>query len=118
VASSLKYCDTDREERVVTQVIRKTFHSLVRSMRRGVHIYRVPTRLALVACVIAAAIPAVVAFTRDVDAATPSSETPLSVATPAVVRTPAWTSEAAHSASMLIVGALLIGAASAIRRAA
>ena len=118
MASSLNYCDTDREMRVVTQVIRKTLHTFARAMRRGVHIYRVPTGLALVACVMAAAIPAVVAFTRDVDAATPSSETQLAVATPAVVRTPGWTSEAAHSASMLVVGTLLIGAASAIRRAA
>jgi hypothetical protein len=99
-------------------VIRKTFHTFARTMRKTVHISRVPIRLAIVACVMAAAIPAVVAFTRDVDAATPSSETPLAVATPAVLRTPAWTSEAAHSASMLVVGALLIGAASAIRRAA
>jgi hypothetical protein len=118
VASSLNLCDTDREERVVTQVIRKTFHTFARTMRRGVHIYRVPTRLALVGCVMAAAIPVVIAFTRDVDAATPTNETPLAVATPAVVRTPAWTSGAAHSASMLVVGTLLIGAAAAIRRAA
>lgn len=118
VASSLNLSTSDREMRVVTQVIRKTLHTIVRTLRTGVHIYRAPTRMLLVACVMAAAIPAVVVFTRGVDAAAASAEAPLAVATPAVVRAPAWTSGAAHSASMLVVGSLLIGAASAIRRAA
>jgi hypothetical protein len=117
VASSLNHCDATAKLRVDTQVIRKTLHRIARSLGKGVHIHRVPTRVALVVCVMAAAIPALVAFTRDVDAATTAADTQLAVATPAV-RTPAWSPEAAHSASMLIVGSLLIGAASAIRRAA
>jgi hypothetical protein len=117
VASSLNQCDATAKLRVDTQVIRKTLHRIARSLGKGVHIHRVPTRVALVLCVMAAAIPALVAFTRDVDAATTTADTQLAVATPAV-RTPAWSPEAAHSASMLIVGSLLIGAASAIRRAA
>jgi hypothetical protein len=118
VASALNHCQPTAKLRVVTQVIRKTLHKIARSLGKGVHIHRVPTRVALVLCVMAAAIPALVAFTRDVDAATATADTQLAaVATPAV-RTPAWSPEAAHSASMLIVGTLLIGAASAIRRAA
>lgn len=117
LASALNHCQPTAKLRVVTQVIRKTLHKIARSLGKGVHIHRVPTRVALVLCVMAAAIPALVAFTRDVDAATATADTQIAVATPAV-RTPAWSPEAAHSASMLIVGTLLIGAASAIRRAA
>jgi hypothetical protein len=88
------------------------------TVTRAVHRYRVPTRMALAACVMAAAIPALVAFSREADAAA-TVESELAVATPAVMSTtPGWTSDAAHSASMLIVGTLLIGVGSAIRRAA
>ena len=118
VASSLNQSLVNREMRVVTQVIRKTLHTIARTLRKAVHIYRAPTRMLAVACVMAAAIPAVVVFTRGVDAAAASAEAPIAIATPAVVRGPGWTSGAAHSASMLVVGSLLIGAASAIRRAA
>ena len=106
--------------RAATPVIGNKLHTIGRMLRKRVLNHRAPKRLALIACVMAAAIPALVAFTRDVDAAatTPTAETQLAVATPAVVGTPVLSPDAAHCASMLVVGTLLIGAASAIRRAA
>jgi hypothetical protein len=101
-------------------LVRKVIHKVMNTVTRAVHLYRVPTRMALAACVVAAAIPALVAFSREADAAA-TVESELAVATPAVMSTtpPGWgTSDAAHSASMLIVGTLLIGVGSAIRRAA
>ena len=99
-------------------MVRKVLHKVMNTVTRAVHLYRVPTRMALAACVIAAAIPALVAFSREADAAA-TVESELAVATPAVMSTtPGWTSDAANSASMLIVGTLLIGVGSAIRRAA
>jgi negative regulator of sigma E activity len=98
-------------------LVRKVLHKVMNAVTRAVHLYRVPTRMALAACVMAAAIPALVAFSREADASA-TVESELAVATPAVMSPPGWTSDAAHSASMLIVGTLLIGVGSAIRRAA
>jgi hypothetical protein len=70
-----------------------------------------------VACVFAAAIPALVAFSREADAASDTTEAPVAVTAPAAIAAP-WSSDAAHSFSMLVVGTLLISAGSALRRAA
>ena len=118
LAPSLNWSCNDRKERAETLVIRKRLHRMARTMRSTFPIRRVPTRTALVLCVMAAAIPALIFFSREVDAAGTHADAQMAVVTTAVSRTPAWGSDAVHSISMLAVGSLLIGAGSAIRRAA
>jgi hypothetical protein len=100
-----------------TGVMGKTLRTMARSMESALHWRRTPARLAIAACVVIAALPALIAFSRDVDAASRTVETSVVVATPTAIQAPA-SSSAAHSLSMLMVGALLISAGSAIRRAA
>jgi hypothetical protein len=82
-----------------------------------VHIRFGRTCAALVAGLIAAAIPVVVAYARADEGTTASARNNVIAIRPMpVTDDPATAAE--HSASMLVVGGLLIGIGSAVRRAA
>jgi hypothetical protein len=102
-------------------LIRKAFGKLVSN---DIHTRRRSGSKVLVAFVIAAALPVIVAFSREhgdpVAATVEGREAVASIpSAPAVVTSAQdWTGDAADSASMMVVGSLLIGIGSIVRRAA
>lgn len=93
-------------------------------MRKVVHTQRLP--LVLLALLIAVALPVTVLFSREGDPLVPAPHRELAIAAdvaaaPADVMDVApvveWTGDAAQSASMVLVGSLLIGIGSIVRRA-
>ena len=99
-------------------------------MSKQVHTHRLAMSIALGATVVAAALPVIAAFAREdgsgrngtSDGGTSqlvaAVSAPSSVATDTTYRTGYRTGDPAHAASMLIVGSLLIGVGSIVRRAA
>jgi hypothetical protein len=95
-------------------------------MRKEVHTRARNTVILLAVCLIAVLLPVTVLFSREGEAASQAaihsdaipSELALSIApSPVVVTTaPGWTGDAAQSASMVLVGTLLIGLGSLVRR--
>jgi uncharacterized membrane protein len=96
-------------------------------MRKEVHTRARNTVILLAVCLTAVLLPVTVLFSREGEAASQAaihsdaipSELALSIApSPVVVTTtaPGWTGDAAQSASMVLVGTLLIGLGSLVRR--
>ena len=110
-------------------LIRKAVHRLASLMSKQVHTHRLSMSIVLAAFVAAAALPVIAAFARENGSgASPTYEGDASklvaaVSTPSIATgttyRPAYkTGDPAHTASMLIVGSLLIGIGSMVRRVA
>ena len=98
-------------------------------MSKQVHTHRLDMSIVLAAIVVAAALPIIVDFARENEHGTnrtsdgDATQLVASVSTPSVAtgttyRTAYKTGDPAHAASMLIVGSLLIGIGTLVRRAA
>jgi hypothetical protein len=95
-------------------------------MRKEVHTRARNTVILLAVCLTAVLLPVTVLFSREGDVPTQAaihsdaihSELALSIAPSQVIVTtaPDWTGDAAQSASMVLVGTLLIGLGSLVRR--
>lgn len=90
-------------------------------MRKVVHTKRTPIALA---ALLAVALPVTVLFSREGEPAAPTSARQMAIAAdmaaaPVMDVAPVveWTGDAAQSASMVLVGSLLIGIGSIVRRA-
>jgi hypothetical protein len=100
----------------------RSVHRLASLMSNHVHTHRLSVSLLLAAVVVAAALPMIGAFgfknATEVEAVAHETESsPVVVAMPAPA-VPYQPGNAVHSASMMIVGTLLIGLGSVVRRAA
>jgi hypothetical protein len=98
-------------------------------MSKEVHTHRLNMSIVLAAIVVAAALPVIAGFARENGSGTnrtsegDASQLVASVSAPSVAtgttyRTAYKTGDPAHAASMLIVGSLLIGIGTLVRRAA